>query len=173
VNLESFAYLAEIVGAIAVVVSLIYLAVQVRQSNRAQSTENYARALERFAQFQANLTHNAEFAIIFSKGVEDLRSLEPWQRLRVVWSMHETFDCFEFLFQSARVGTVPAEVWERWSAATAWWLSYPGIQQWWASKPIPYTRSFSAFVEEIIANNPTPDDVAARWRRFIESGYSQ
>ena len=40
-NLESLANLGEIVGAIAVVVSLIYLAVQVRQNTQAQQTENF------------------------------------------------------------------------------------------------------------------------------------
>ncbi len=48
-NLESLANLGEIIGAVAVVVSLIYLAVQVRQNTHAQQTENFSRALDRVA----------------------------------------------------------------------------------------------------------------------------
>jgi hypothetical protein len=44
-DLETLANLGEFVSAIAVVVSLVYLAYQVRQSTHSLRTENYARAL--------------------------------------------------------------------------------------------------------------------------------
>ena len=43
-DLEALANLGEVIGAAAVVASLLYLAVQVRQRTKAQRTENYARA---------------------------------------------------------------------------------------------------------------------------------
>ena len=44
-DLESLANPGEIIGAVTVVVSLVYLAVQVRQNTQAQQTENFSRAL--------------------------------------------------------------------------------------------------------------------------------
>jgi hypothetical protein len=52
------------VSAIAVVVSLVYLAYQVRQSTESLRTENYARALERVATMQARLSSDAAFAAL-------------------------------------------------------------------------------------------------------------
>jgi len=171
-DLESLANLAEIIGAVAVIVSLVYLATQIRQGNIAQRTENYARVMERFAQLQTNFSQNGPFTVIYGKGLEDMTSLTPKERFQVVWCLHEQFDCFEFLFQSARNGTIPEEVWDRWSEGVAFWLSYPGVREWWSAKPIPYTKSFTKFVEQAIANNPTPSDAAERWKRFVRSGYS-
>jgi hypothetical protein len=42
IDLQSLANLGEVIGAVAVVASLLYLAVQVRQGTKAQQTENYA-----------------------------------------------------------------------------------------------------------------------------------
>jgi len=51
-DLQSLANIGEIIGAITVVLSLIYLAIQIRQSTQAQRTENYSRALDRLAAMQ-------------------------------------------------------------------------------------------------------------------------
>jgi uncharacterized membrane protein len=51
-DLQYLANLGELVGAVVVVLSLIYLAVQVRQNTQAQRTENYSRALDRLAAIQ-------------------------------------------------------------------------------------------------------------------------
>jgi formate-dependent nitrite reductase membrane component NrfD len=48
-DLQSLANIGEIIGAVVVVLSLVYLAIQVRQNTQAQRMENYARALERLA----------------------------------------------------------------------------------------------------------------------------
>jgi hypothetical protein len=61
-NLQSLAYIGEIIGTVVVILSLVYLAVQVRQNTEAQRTENYARALERLATFQSMLSTDSEMS---------------------------------------------------------------------------------------------------------------
>ena len=66
-SLQALASLAEILSGVAVVISLVYLATQVRQSTRAHQTESYARALDRLATFQASLSHDGEWSRVFSE----------------------------------------------------------------------------------------------------------
>jgi len=119
-NLESLANLGEIVGAIAVVVSLVYLAVQVRQNTRAQQTENFSRALDRVAAMQATLSQDPETSVIFSKGVADPTDLIPKERMQFTWAMYELFGAFEFMFLASKDKSIPEEIWHRWSSAVAW-----------------------------------------------------
>jgi hypothetical protein len=70
-DLDALANLGEFVSGIAVVVSLLYLAYEVRQSTRSLRTENYARALERIATMQARLSSDAAFAAIVTRGTID------------------------------------------------------------------------------------------------------
>lgn len=169
-DIQTLANIGEIIGAAAVVLSLIYLAVQIRQNTQAQRSENYSRALERLAAMQSSMAIDAEFALMFSKGAADIEQLTPRDRIRFTWSCYEAFGAFEFMFHAAKTNALPEEVWERWSAAVAWWLTFPGVQTWWASKPASFTESFTSFVESLLEDNPTDADSNRRYQEFIAGG---
>jgi len=170
IDLQYLANLGEVVGAVVVVLSLIYLAVQVRQNTRAQRTENYSRALDRLAAMQSMLSQDGEMSLIFSKAVLNTSNLTPEERIRFTWSMYEAFGAFEFMFHASRDAAIPAEVWTRWSSAVAWWLCFPGVQTWWQERPIPFTESFTAFVESLFKDNPTDIESVQRFQKFIAQG---
>jgi len=172
-DLQALANIGEIIGAATVVLSLIYLAVQIRQSTQAQRTENYSRALDRLAAMQSSLSQDDEFSLIFSKGVLDTAKLTSQERLRFTWSLYEAFGAFEFMFHASKTDAIPEEVWRRWSAAVAWWLTFPGVQTWWSSRPIPFTDSFTSFVESLLVDNPTDAESTQRYQEFIAEGKSQ
>jgi len=166
-DLQTFANLGEVVGGIAVVVSLIYLAIQLRQTNESQRTENYVRALERISATQSSLSQDGEFSRLFAKGVQDPALLTPRERIQFTWALYESFGTFEFLFHAAQKKSVPDEVWSRWSRILAWWLTFPGVTRWWTARPVPFTDSFSAYVEATIRDNPTDMSALARWSDFV------
>lgn len=169
-QLESLANLGEIIGAIAVVVSLIYLAVQVRQNTQAQRTENFSRALDRVAAMQASLSQDTDTAVVFAKGVSDPSTLSPTERIQFTWAMYELFGAFEFMFLASNTDSIPEEVWRRWSSAVAWWLTFPGIQTWWKARPIPFTDSFTTYIESLLKNNPTDEETTQRYEYFLANG---
>ena len=172
-DLESLANLGEIIGAIAVVVSLIYLAVQVRQNTRAQQTENFSRALDRVAAMQATLSQDPDMSVIFSKGVSDPSELTSKERMQFTWAMYELFGAFEFMFLASKEDSIPEEIWQRWSSAVAWWLTFPGVQTWWKVRPIPFADSFTSYVESILENNPTNAESTRRYQEFVAQGKYQ
>lgn len=169
-NLESLANLGEVVSAIAVVASLLYLAVQVRQATRAQRTENYGRALDRISAMQAMLSHDGETSRIFAIGVEDTTRLTPLDRIRYTWALYEAFGAFEFMYHTWRTNEIPEEVWRRWSYTVAWWLSFPGVRAWWHNRPVRFSDSFTSYVETVIRDNPVDPEAGRRWRAFVETG---
>jgi hypothetical protein len=166
-NLQSLANIGEVIGAVVVILSLIYLAVQVRQNTEAQRTENYARALDRLAAFQSMLSQDSEISFLFSKGLEDYSNLTTQEKLRFNWIMYEAFGAFEFMFHAARKQSIAEEIWLRWSEAIAWYLTFPGAHKWWMIRPLPFSDSFSLFVESLIKDNPTDVEKTRRWLKFI------
>jgi len=172
-DMQSLANLGEVVGAVVVVLSLIYLAVQVRQNTQAQRTENYSRALDRLAAIQSMLGQDGEISLIVSNGALDTSKLTPQERMRFTWFMYEVFGAFEFMFHASRTDAIPEEVWTRWSSAVAWWLTFPGVQAWWQARPIPFTESFTAFMESLLKDNPTDAEQTQRYQEFIAQGKYQ
>ncbi len=169
-DLQSLANLGEIIGAIAVVVSLIYLAVQVRQNTLAQRTDNFSRALDRLAAMQSALGQDSEASVIFSKGVADPSKMTAKERMQFTWAMYEMFGAFEFMFLASKTESIPHEIWQRWSAAVAFWLSFDGVQIWWSVRPIPFTSDFTAYIESLLQENPTDAESTRRYLEFIAQG---
>jgi len=172
-NLESLASLGEIVGAIAVVVSLLYLAVQVRQNTRAQRLENASRILDRTASMQGALSRDSAMSVLFSKGVSDPSKLTPQERIQFTWAMYEFFGALEFMYLAANENSIPEEIWQRWSSAAAWWLTFPGVQAWWNARPIPFADSFSSYIESLLDDNPIDAESTRRYQDFLANGKPQ
>jgi hypothetical protein len=78
VKLEKWASIAEIVGAIAVVFSLIFVGLQIRQNTSALYASTYDRILANLSTWRMEIATSADLAA----GLGDLYSSEPWDRAR-------------------------------------------------------------------------------------------
>lgn len=160
ITLEELSDLGQVVSAVAVVVSLMYVAFQVRQNTASLRTENYARALDRIADMQARLGADSRFAGIVSRGAVNPARLAPEERIQFAWAFYEMFGAFEFMYLQWLAAAMPPEVWHRWAPTLQWWISLPGVQAWWRARPTPFSPKFTAFVDSMLEAGP-PDPAAA------------
>ena len=70
-TLDTLAKIGEFVGGAVVVVSLLYLALQARQSAQAQRSENFGRTVDRVATILARLEDSAELTELVAIGSAD------------------------------------------------------------------------------------------------------
>jgi hypothetical protein len=166
-DLDTLAKLGEFVGGFFVVVSLVYLAHQVRQNTRSLRTENYARVLERMSTLQSRLAADADLNRVMIVGAEDPARLSRADRIRFSWALYELFGAGEFMYHQACDEALPAAVWARWDASIAWWLSHPGMRAWWENKPAPLTADFEAYGNEIMRSRPADPATVERWQLFV------
>jgi len=166
-DLDTLAKLGEFIGGVFVVISLVYLAHQVRQNTRSLRSENYARVLERMSTLQARLSVDADLHHVFMVGAEDPGRLSRAQRIRFSWALYELFGAGEFMYHQSRDNALPPAVWARWEATIGWWLSHPGMRAWWAAKPAPLAADFEAFGNEVIRKDQFDAAAIERWRRFV------
>ena len=167
-SIEAWQAVGAVFGVLAVVISVLGLANGIRQNTRTLRTQNYTRALERLASIQSRLSADRSVAALLAKGLRDVGSLTPEERIQFSWIFYEMFGAFEFMLDQAQEAALPPEVWERWSATLAWWISLPGVIAWWKSTPTPFSDDFTKHVDDLIEHPKV--DVAAdeRWRRFLQ-----
>jgi len=89
-SLQTLANLGEFISAVAVVLSLVYVAYQVRQNTESLRTENYARALDRVASMQARISADPELSRLIGRGVVDPAALSATERVQFTWAFFET-----------------------------------------------------------------------------------
>ena len=169
-TLEALSDAGQVISAIAVVVSLIYLAFQVRQNTASLRTENYARALDRIADMQARLSADKCFAGIVSRGAANPARLTAEERIQFSWAFYEMFGAFEFMYLQWLDAAMPAEVWNRWAPTLQWWLSLPGVEAWWRSRPTPFSPPFTALVDSMRAAGPPDPAASERHLAFMRCG---
>jgi hypothetical protein len=167
VSLESLGNIGELLSGIVVVITLFYLAFQIRQNTQSLRSESYARALERVAEMQARFASDSDLSDLLLKGVRDAQVLTEVDRARFSWAFYEMFGAFEFMFHQAEKGVLEDDVWRRWSATMLFWISLPGVRSWWRLKPAPFTASFSSHVDSLISASLSDPAANQRIDEFV------
>jgi hypothetical protein len=143
----------EVGGAIAVVVSLLYLSAQVRQGNRVARAAAQESLQNAFRSFTQPLASNPELYRIFDEGVERFDTLEGDERGRF---SHLAFQ-FGKVFESAHYhyarGLLDDGSWEGWRNGLAHYFQAPGWQQYWALRSDLYSPEFRDYVDRL----PVPE----------------
>jgi hypothetical protein len=161
------------VSVVAVTLSLLNLAFQMRQQTRTLRSQNYAHALGRLAAVQARLSGDAAMANLFARGARDPSALTVEERIQFTWTFYEIFGAFEFMHDQSRGGALPRSVWDRWEATLAWWLSLPGVAAWWRARPTPFNAAFTALVDAHLRAPRVDQEAAQRWRAFVANPHAQ
>ena len=89
-NWEVAGVVAEIVGATAVVITLIYVSVQIRLSRLASQIESSYTTVEIYATWRSHLIENGEIAAIVAKANRG-EPLEPDEDIRIATLMDDLF----------------------------------------------------------------------------------
>ena len=129
-TLEQFAYLAEIIGVVVVVVSLIYLAQQVRQNNKQLESQSYQAWVASNLQINMSISDPALSAII-AEGNSDSANLSDKSYVAYAMShlaIMQMAQAADYLYRS---GSLDRDLWEGEMNRAAGILAMPGVRQWW------------------------------------------
>lgn len=104
--------LGEFVGAIAVVVTLIYLATQIRQNTNALRMTAASERLERDYEIVLPLIESRSFAEIWLKGGDELSDLDAVDRQRLFFFERRAITLWNHIYQLRTQGLLPDHSWQ-------------------------------------------------------------
>ena len=81
-NWEAISALADVIGVLLIVISLIYLGIQVRQSNQMALAESERELLDHWRQAVAGISKDDRTTDIFLRGLNDFDSLSNLEKMR-------------------------------------------------------------------------------------------
>ncbi len=138
--------LAEVVSAVGVIVSLIYVAAQVRHNTRAVRSATHHALVTTRLDYVALVADNPELSRIVRVGSEDYAGLDQDERHRFGLVMYYSFSAGENFYYQYRQGALDREQWERWCETLRVYFAQPGIREWFETTPQQFTASFAAFL---------------------------
>ena len=155
VDWEAIGAIAELFGALGVIATLGYLAVQIRQNTRAVRASSFHAVTDSFNLLNTTIAHDESLARIFRIGTESLGNLKEDELVRFNFLFLGASRIFETLYYQNKQGTGDPALWAAETSTITALLTTSGGREWWASNPLSLTPEFRKFVEsEILANAP-------------------
>jgi hypothetical protein len=146
-NLELTQTIAGIVGNISLVVTVIYLALQIRHGTRATLSQTYQSATHALGEMAAIVGETKEKARVFSVGMADLGQLQHDEYLQFAYLGVSLFRCYENVFFQYQSGMIDDDFWNGHRDNLLWFFHRPGTQLWWRERRLGFSRSFREFLE--------------------------
>ncbi len=157
-RMETAALVAEIVGAIAVVISVIYLAAQIAESNKELRSQTHFNALtlgQRPLEIELEI---GDLASIINRGYADSGQLTEDEWYRFTQYQVIAINAWEYYYYEKNKGTLPPELW---IGANAYYENHiktkPGLRRFWQENRHIYAEPFRSYVENTIDSATTSD----------------
>ncbi len=148
--------IGELVGGVAVLATLIYLAVQVRQGNRVGSRESYRAWVSEVNKVLFEPQRDPEFMEVFQRANHEWDSLSPRDQGRVNAVYAPLFLLFQEVFSQSEKGDVEDHLTRQIDTIAATVVQMPGTATWWRLNEALYPPSFCSHMNELLASEDCP-----------------
>ena len=146
-DLEQAAFLAEVIGGIGVILSLIYLSTEVRRSRKQSQRDSMALLTAKRTEIMYQVTDNHELAAIVWRCLAGSR-VPAYEWARYSLYLTTTMVTIEMGFRKIWADEVDDITAKTWVEGADFWFKYPGMRTWWRAGQIGYSDQFSAYIEQ-------------------------
>lgn len=157
-TLNDLANLGQIIGALAVVVSLFYVASQIRQNTNAVRSATAQTVHEHFANWYHLIAADAELAQIAANGLRDYSSLSEQERVRFIATLMSFLSYSQNAFLKWREGLLRPALWLGWEQVMMNLFGAPGGKALWKERSYLFGEEFRSYIEnDLMIRPPHPD----------------
>ena len=151
-KLERWALIAEIVGGVAVVISLLYVGACARQNTVPILSSNHqnlvAMDMNKNAWFR-----DGGFAEIYELGMEDIDALSAAERRQFGTFISDQLNVWEYAYISHENGLMDDDIWAGYDKFYSSQLKLPAYQSHWAENRDGWTGEFSRHADAVLLNS--------------------
>ena len=154
-TLEQAYYIAQMVAAVILVLSVVYLALQVHQNTHAIRLSNFQAVSASWANIMGTLTNNEEVANIYRRGMVTFDTLNEIEQFRFRSLGMQILRTFNENFEQQHEGAVRRARWEGSQRAHLDIMQTPGMQTVWSSRKHWFPDDFQVYMDNIIERSAT------------------
>src|SRR5437763_416451 len=148
-NWDAISAISQLIGSLAVVLSVLYLAVQVHQSTRVAKVAMQDAAATALRDVTKPLMENAELERIWRVGIEDINALSVEERARFFHSTYQFLKAFETIHFHHVYGLIEEQIWNGWCGLLRHYIVSPGIEHYWRLRHDLFSIRFQQFVASL------------------------
>lgn len=153
-GLSGWAHVAEIIGAVAIVVSLIHVSMEVSDNTRAIRSAAVNDASTGMQSWYMMVGGSEQASRVFYNGVRDPESLTEEELFQFFMAAHAAILAFQNAFEMASEGTLDEDVKRSITMSLLASRNSPGFKLYWSQRSDYFTPEFRAFVDSLEGMDP-------------------
>jgi hypothetical protein len=151
---ETAGVIAEILAAIAVLVSLWYLAIQLKQNTELERAELEVQLGLTWADLHDNMIQNPDLARAYDLAAENWEEMSEEDVRAYLWFVAKSFHILEGMYRQHKRGLLTDDVWLPYERYIFGVLQIEAVLGWWQSDGSLTSRDFQAHVENLLHHPP-------------------
>ncbi len=158
-KLKKYALIAEIVGGLAIVLSMFFVGYELQQSNKTSIQTATQAVVSDYAAALRTLSEDGQLACIYSRGMQDFNALSGSERGRYSAWMLSLLIVVQEMHLSFRLGGMDASTWNGFKSIIEEIIQLPGTRQWLETRRHWFGDDFREFLDEMAAKSSTIDPI--------------
>lgn len=147
-KLSDIGNIAEAIAAVGVILSLVYVAVQIRQNTQAIRAASYQGLAEGVAEFQTILIENEDFARIYVQALEDPSKLNPEEQMRFDTYIGNFFTKVDVAVDLYKRGMIDDKAMIPYTRYVMYMFEQPYIREWWSVGKEFFSDDLRFYIDE-------------------------
>jgi hypothetical protein len=153
-NWDAIGAIAELLGAVAVLATLVYLARQIRQNRASVESASAETVLSNITAAFQNAATSSELARIIFTGQENIKTLTDEERGQFVFWFYGYFRILEQAYHHYLAGNFSESIWAGHTRHTQSLVNSSGVKQYWEMRREVFSPEFRTYIDEL-ANEET------------------
>jgi len=149
VNWDAINAISQFVSSIAVVLSVLYLGIQVHRSTRVAKVAAQDAAASAVRDVTNTFMENAEMSRIWGAGLENIESLSAEDQARFFHATHQFLKALETIHFHYLNGLMEKQLWLGWEEMLWHYITAPGIVQYWKRRSALFSTRFRDYVNQL------------------------
>lgn len=151
-TLAEISQVAQTIGSAAVVVSLIFLGVEVHRNTKATQAASHHAVSETLNQINLLWARNGEVTRLWLAGLHDRRALTPEECWRFDSTLRAYLHVCETMYLQASLGAGDRGIVIAEEDGIRTVFASAGVREWWAENPFGFSAEFRSYVERLTAS---------------------
>ncbi len=151
---ETAGAIAEIVATIAVLVSLWYLAIKLRQNTEIERAELEVQLGLTWAELHDNMIQNPNLARAYDLAEKSWEEINDEDVRAYLWFVAKSFHILEGMFRQYQRGILTDEVWAPYERYIFGVLQIEAVLGWWRCDGSLTSKGFQTHVDNLLRNPP-------------------
>jgi len=150
-SFENIYFIEQTIAAVAIVVSLIFVGLQVRQNTTATQTASAQAYVSSDNEIVGLINASPKLADVLHQGANGLSALKGGDLIRFMAFLDVLFISYQSFHLQWKRGTLDDALWGTYKQAILDLLQQKGQQEWWSERRHWFNSEFQDYVEQAVA----------------------